>query len=566
MLLARTTMALFLIFCSIIGFGDEITPTLRLSIVDAQTGKPTPARVEVIDASNTGRIATDALRFGGDCDMSDAGAGYVTRESALKGFKDHLDNPYTGTLQFYSTGESSIQVPPGMVRVRVFKGPEYKVSKHEIEVPPEESIKLEVSMVRWTDMPSQGWYSSDDHLHIQRPHADLNPIIMGMMQAEDIHVANLLQMGKVNNFDIAPQYQFGEAGHFYDGNYVLAAGQENPRTHYLGHTITLGLDRTIFDAERYLIYRRVWEQSVALGGVNGFAHAYAENGTDLSPLEGLGVILPHKLLHFMEVLQFNRGGFGAWYDVLNLGFEVTPTAGTDYPCAHQVLPGHERFFAFVDGEFSYSKWLEAVRNGTTFVTTGPMLEFTVNDQKAGSTINIDETDLVLVKGKVSFQADRDDVFFLELLENGKLVHRVSRVDGESSIEFELEHVAKGSSWLALRALGTELWEAGFVEQNPYHFTDFAAPTSVAHSGAIYLSVEGSPDIGEDGLGKQIARSWLARLNDLEYTLKESNIPELARKLQNPNFDAVPEKAIRSSREGLLQEIRIAQSYFRDRID
>jgi hypothetical protein len=566
MVVARMTMVFILIVYSVAVVANDNWSTLRLSVVDTQTGKQTPARVEIIDASDNGRVATDSLRYGGDCDMSDTGAGFITRESALEGFKDRLENPYTGTLQFYSTGESSTQVSPGIVRVRVFKGPEYKVSKHEIEVPRGETVELTVSMDRWIDMPSKGWYSGDDHLHIQRPHADLNPLIMAMMQAEDIHVANLLQMGKVNNFDIAPQYQFGKAGQFYDGNYVLAAGQENPRTHYLGHTITLGLDRTIFDAERYLIYRRIWEQSVALGGVNGFAHAYAENGTDLSPLDGLGVILPHNLLHFMEVLQFNRSGFEAWYDVLNLGFAVTPTAGTDYPCAQQVLPGHERFFAHVDGEFTYRKWLDAVRGGRTFVTTGPILEFDVNGQKTGATVDVGENGVVLVKGKVSFQTDRDDVFFLELLENGKLVHRVSRVDGESSIEFEYEHEAAVSSWLALRALGTELWEAGFVEQHPYHFTDFSAPTSVAHTGAVYLSVKGSPAIGEDDSGKQLARGWLARLNDLEYTLKESNIPELARKLQNPNFDAVPEKAIRSSREGLLREIRIAQSYFRDKID
>ncbi len=566
MFIVRITVVLAWIFWSITGIANDKESTLQLTILDAQTSKLTPARVEVVDSSANGRVATDALRFGGDCDMSDVGAGYVTRDAALKGFQDRLENPYTGTLQFYSTGESSIQVSAGTVRVRVFKGPEYKVSIHEVEIPRGGTIKLTVSMERWVDMPSRGWYSGDDHLHIQRPHEDLNPLIMDMMQAEDIHVANLLQMGKVDNFDISPQYRFGEAGQYYDGNYVLAAGQENPRTHYLGHTITLGLDRTIFDAERYLIYRRVWEQSVALGGVNGFAHAYADNGTDLSPLDGLGVILPHNLLHFMEVLQFNRSGFDAWYDVLNLGFAVTPTAGTDYPCAQQVLPGHERFYVYVDGEFTYSKWLDAVRNGKTFVTTGPILEFNVNGRKAGATVELDGSTKVLVKGKVSFQADRDEVFFLELLENGRLVHRVSRVDGDSTIEFEFEHVAKTSSWLAIRALGTELWEAGFVEQHPYHFNDFATPTSVAHSGAIYLSVKGSPAIGENDSGKQLARGWLARLNDLEYTLKESNISELARKLQNPNFDAVPEKAIRSSRETLLEEIRTAQSYFRAKID
>jgi hypothetical protein len=103
-------------------------------------------------------------------------------------------------------------------------------------------------------MPEKGWYSSDDHLHIARPVKKLNPYISKMMQAEDVHVANLLQFGKVYNSEGAVQHAFGQDGVYQNGIYILAAGQENPRSHYLGHTITLGGDTMFFKREEYLIY------------------------------------------------------------------------------------------------------------------------------------------------------------------------------------------------------------------------------------------------------------------------------------------------------------------------
>jgi hypothetical protein len=69
-----------------------------------------------------------------------------------------------------------------------------------------------VKLTRWIYMPEQGWYSADDHLHIARPIKELNAFISKWMQAEDIHVANLLQWGLEKRFHNALQYAFGVSG------------------------------------------------------------------------------------------------------------------------------------------------------------------------------------------------------------------------------------------------------------------------------------------------------------------------------------------------------------------
>ncbi len=532
--------------------------TLKLTIRDAATGELVPARLHVKDASGMYRVANDAMMFGGDCDMSDAGAGYTNLVEALRGFTDRLENPYTGTTQFYTEGTSEIGVQPGRTEIAVFKGPEYRISTAEVDVAAGATVEHEIRLERWVDMPAKGWFSADDHLHIQRPHPDLNSRIIKMMQAEDLHVANLLQMGKVRNFQIAPQYKFGEGGHYQRGNYILAAGQENPRTHFLGHTITLGATEPIFNADKYLVYRLIWEAAVAKGGINGFAHAYSPNGGLISPFDGMAVVLPHNILHFLEVLQFNRSGYAAWYDVLNLGFRVAPTAGTDYPCADQNIPGHERFYTKVDGNLNYAKWLDGIRDGRTFVTTGPMIEFRINGNDIGSDVQLSGSAEVQIEGAVTFDPDRDDLNFVELIQNGSLVHRVSRIEGLSRVAFSITHTVEETSWFALRGYGSEQSFAGFV--SPLHFADFN-PTSNVHTSPIYVTLKDRPTIQESRQARRVARAWLARLDDLELVLRESNMDHLGEKLANPVFDAVPVETLINNRADLLTEIASAKAFF-----
>ena len=160
----------------------------------------------------------------------------------------------------------------------------------------------------------------------------------------------------------------------------MATGQENPRTHFRGHTITLGASSAIHFPEHYLIYRLVFEEARRQGALSGYAHY----GNDIvgGPY-GLGIDLPHGLVSFLEVLQFNRGIYDVWYEILNTAFRMTPTAGTDYPCGRVTIPGRERFYTKVEGPFTYKNWLEGVRRSHTFVTNGPILEFQVNGKGMG---------------------------------------------------------------------------------------------------------------------------------------------------------------------------------------
>ncbi len=466
-----------------------------------------------------------------------------------------VENLFTATKQFYSSGGSEIIVPPGSYTVKVYKGFEYRVGTSEFSVSAGEAAHCQVTMERWVNMPDRGWYSADDHLHIARSVPELNPFISQVMQAEDIHVANLLQFGLAHRFHNAVQYALGPGGIYREGDYILAGGQENPRTNFLGHSIILGADTPIHFPDQYLVYRLFWEQAQQQHGLVGHAHLGDWFPGDIGGAYGLPVVVPHGLLNFIEVLQFNRAFYDTWYDMLNLGFRVTPTAGSDYPCVGANIPGRERFFSYIEGDLTYQSWLEAIRRGRTFISNGPVMEFRVNGSGVGEEVTLRNAGAVSLEGSVQFDQTREDVMRIEVVENGTPVHNFPRVGDSGEISFKVDHQIQGSGWLALRAQGEKTDEAS------HSAFAFSMRDSAAHTAPVYITVEGDGPLSKTRRAKDVAGRWLNRLEDLEARLDEKNITHLADRLARVQLDVVQEEVLQKNRLALIEEIGTAKRYF-----
>jgi len=307
-----------------------------------------------------------------------------------------------------------------------------------------------------------------------------------------------------------------------------------------------------------VIYKNFWEAARRQGALTGYAHW----GTGSEAQTGLAIDLPHELIDFLEVLEASDANYDVWYDVLNTGFRITPTAGTDYgsvPC----LPGRERFYTEVRGKLTYAAWLEGIRAGRTFVTNGPVLEFRVASKGMGDEVVLKEPGRVLVEARVRFDPAWDDVKRLEVLQNGNLLRSFPRQGRSGEIRGRFEADIGESAWLAVRASGHKLGEVvprdGLLP--PYRDRNRSAYASHAHSAAIYVTIENTPDLSRHSRAKALSRSWIARLEELEMRLAEDKIQYLAQ----GRGDFVPcVEHLRKNRRLLLKAIENAKLRFSER--
>lgn len=523
--------------------GPAGTGTVQLRIL--ADGRPTPARVELTGPAGRQLVPDGSLAVAGDCGWKPIHnwIGWWARVQLYRALESRVHDVTTGTDQFYTGGEQVFDLSPGGYRIRAFKGPEYEISDRAFAVAEGRTVEVEIELERWIDMPAAGWFGADDHLHIPRPHPAFDDIILRWMAAEDLHVANLLQMGLAQDLHITPQRSFGPDSLARGDAGLVASGQENPRTHVAGHAIILGASEYIDFPQRYLSYGLFFREARRQGGISGFAH-WGLGGAD----EGLAVWGPRRLVDFLEVLGFGVPYYATWYDLLDVGLRITPTAGTDYPCG-PYLPGRDRFYTLVGEELTWDSWLAAVERGRTFVTNGPMLELTVEDGTVGDEILLERPGEVRISGRVRFDPERDAVDSLELVQGGAVVERVERASRAGLLEFDIQLPIESSTWLALRAGGSRVSETPlsgmeglqqalvhlprpgaerlFGGEDPPIPTDGSPRPSSAHTAPVYVVVRGTPAIGDQPGARAAARRWLRLLDRLERRFEDEAMDRLA---------------------------------------
>ncbi|MBL8951848.1 MAG: CehA/McbA family metallohydrolase [Myxococcaceae bacterium] len=565
--------ALFVLFVSARAAAELAT----FHVLD-ESGTPTPARLEVLDALGVPYVPDLALPIDLACPsepVPNDAPGCAT------GFKvsNYLDNPITGTRQFYSDGTFTLELPPGRYTLGATKGLEHLAVKQAFEVAKKTGAQVTVTLKRWSNLPSRGWFSADDHLHIQRLSPTDDAELTTLAQAEDLNVANLIQIGNEQAFVNAVQYAFGDTGAWLTGDTLLLSGQEHPRTHLFGHTLILGASEPIDVRETYSVYDTFFALAGALGGVSGYAHW----GLGAGQL-GLALDAPKRRISFIEVLQFEYPHYEVWYQTLNLGFPLAPTAGTDFPCGPYSVPGRERFYVRVNGKLSRASWLEGLKAGRTFVTNGPLIDFHVGDAELGDQLTLAAAGTVAIHATITFDPARDTVKRVTLIRNGEPTELKPTTVAPGVLSVDTMVRVAESSWFALRVSGDKLGETPLTSQGYSNVATSLASTysagvsmteretfagtagvrpSEAHTAAIWVTLSSGPAVERQPRSHVIAREWLERLDVLEAKLKDENIGTLQLPLWAlPNSDAVNVTTLLKNRERLRELILESRAYFK----
>jgi hypothetical protein len=367
----------------------------------------------------------------------------------------------TSRWMVYANGRYGVPLSPGVYEVIATRGPEYRHFKRRVEVAGSDVADVELRFERWRDLPAEGWWSGDAHIHIARGDGG-DEAALTIARAEDLHVANLLAMGNIGAQYFA-QPHYGPRGRASRGDYNLVNGQEDPRTGRRGHTIHLNIAERARDVERYFLYHELFARLRAGGSVSGYAHV----GSDwFGESAGLALDVPFGIVDVVEVLQAYRLRIHPWYDFLNLGFRLTPIAGSDYPYIDPA--GAVRFFAQIEGSLTPDAWFDAIRAGRTFVSNGPMLSFHVGAATMGEAVQIEPGESLQLHAQADVNPDLDEVERLELVVHGKVV---AATNGPGRVEVEHRLIPAAGCWVAARAVGSN--------------------RSVAHSAPVYVTVGGA---------------------------------------------------------------------------
>jgi hypothetical protein len=450
---------------------------VRVRIFDG--ARPTSVRVHLEDSHGVRPKARGAVAVSDTAIPipKQAIAVMYGQNDRAQGYADQPDG------SFYVDGSFDVRVPPGTYRFTLSKGFEYEPQTVTLELAPGASVTRDIHLTRWIDMPKRGWYSSDDHIHLRRSLPD-DPKILNWIAAEDIHVGNLLEMGDFWMTYYA-QYAFGERGRYQADGRILVAGQEEPRTPEIGHTISLGAHELVRMPRDYYSFDRLFDRVHELGGITGFAHQaflfHGYRGMVLNTLRGK--------TDFLELAQFcaPEGPLPVkyYYHFLDLGYRLTALAGSDFPWCGNGVPqiGNARFYTYTgESTLNYDSWYTAMKAGRTFVTTGPMVLLRVNGHLPGDAVDVAPG----TKVEITAEALGHGLKSVEIIGHGKTL-------------------ASGSDRVSVTITPTHgLWIAAKCE---------GGPGQMAHTTPVYLTVNGdgfqNPETAHRNV--ELSEEWLREL-------------------------------------------------------
>ena len=433
---------------------------VHVQVVDGESGKPVGTRVHF--RSPQGAYIAP---HGHQADINTAWFEDVGGDCKVRG------TPYA-----YIDGTCQIDLPVGEVYVEVARGFEYRPLRRKLEIKPGQR-HLTLTMERAFDMKERGYYSGDTHVHFlssQSAHLEA--------AAEDLNVTHLLasQWGRL--FTSWEEFTGGLAP-TSSGENLIWVSQEN-RQHVLGHISLLGLKELV--------------APMCTGGpqedwIGGAIEVLMADWAEACRSQGGLVIMPHMPVPDFEnaanivmghadaaemcwVWQGERIGQGelGYYRWLNVGQKLPIVGGTDKMSNDRVLGGSRTYARLAGGEeFTFDNWCRAVRRGTTFASTGAMIDLQVEGRGMGEEIHLPGNG-----GTVEVEATAESVWPLtavELIVNGVPDVRETAHGPTTRITLRHKLTTEKPCWVAARCWGPHLTDAGPV---------------MAHSSPVYVSVGG----------------------------------------------------------------------------
>ena len=417
---------------------------VRITTRKAGGGAPVPARLAVLDP-----------------------AGHPT---VVPGVFPRFDGTH-GRIYFYSSGVVEVEVPAspaGEVRISATHGFSSLPATASVPVSPGETAEADLVFEPLWDARAAGYRSADHHFHLNYGGVTrLSPDDLELLQAgEDLDLGTPLMANL--------HHRRNDSEFFMDRRVddvpAILFGQEI-RSHFLGHLGLIGIESVFwpwFWGPGYPVYEAddrpnldALSHSRGQGGVSAYMHPVSRPDPFGSEA-GLGAIpimvIPDAVLGDLDTLEeacLWTNEFGTadlWHRFLNLGVPLAASAGTDVMLDYHrtMAVGTTRIYVHVPGPFRIGPYLDALKAGRSFVTTGPLLDFRVEGARPGGAVG--------QGGEAAWTltlAHTGPVEQVDLIVNGEAVDTVAGLAESGVRELSGTLALPAGGWVAARAHGGE---------------------------------------------------------------------------------------------------------------
>lgn len=399
------------------------------------------------------------------------------------------------TTYAYVNGSCQGWLPRDAVRAQVACGFEYQPIDEMVSVD-EHTDELTFRLKRLCDPAAAGWYSGDTHVHFLSTNG-------GLLEAagEGLSVVNLLQSQWGSLFTNTEDFVGGPVTSA-DGKHIVYTSQEN-RQHFLGHISLLGLREPVMpwctDGPSESEMGDGLESTVsswadrchAQGGITVVPHFPVPNAE-------LAALVVTQRADALELAELPERTYEEYYRYLNAGFSVPLAGGTD-KMSSDVPVGLSRTYVQLQPgeEFGYESWCRGLKAGRSFVSSGPILELSVEGTGIGGEISVPSQG-----GQVEISARCDSifpVFSLELIWRGEVVASTTDRSGARELHLSERLYVDRPGWICARVGGG----------GPHYLTrhrDEWRRAIIAHSSPVYVRCG-----TERRMNDKAAIDYLARL-------------------------------------------------------
>jgi hypothetical protein len=363
---------------------------------------------------------------------------------------------------WYTTpGTTTITVPAAKLRIEALRGLQTERTVQEINAARPGTQSATMKLRRFYDAKRRGQRNANTHLHIMdRSRVDAERYLREVPESDGLELVYLSHLRRIpdetkyiSNAIVEQHFADGVLKTLSDKGVILRPGEEHRHNfgrggEGFGHVMLLDIPRLI--------------RPVSIGP------GIMKEGTDGIPLQrgirkarsdGATIVWCHNSLGFEDIPNWvgghldaqnifdggNKGSYKeSFYRYLNLGMRIPFSTGTDW-----FIDDFSRVYAPIAGELTSEVWLTQLRAGRSFITNGPLLDFTVDGHSVGDILNLSKPQELTMTAKA---VSRNNFKTLEIIRNGEVTGSVEAepVDGHYEARWDSTLLIDEPCWLAAR--------------------------------------------------------------------------------------------------------------------